>query len=292
MNAVPASAADDLVLDDPLEQARYSSPVVEPDGRQVTESALQVSGMTCAACASIIEAALMRVEGVSQARVSAASQRASVRWDPARTRPSALIAAVRAAGYEAAPDAAAPARELRRAEQRQALWRFFVAALCAMQVMMLATPGYVAGAGEMAPDLRQLLNWGGWVLSLPVLLFAAGPFFGGAWHALRRRRIGMDVPVALGLTVAFVASTGATFAPGGWFGHEVYFDSLTMFVSFLLGARYLEMRTRHGAALQLEGTMSLMPPSAWREGDAGRVERISVQRLQLGDVVRVPLGEA
>ena len=292
MNAVPASAADDLVLDDPLEQARYSSPVVEPDGRQVTESALQVSGMTCAACASIIEAALMRVEGVSQARVSAASQRASVRWDPARTRPSALIAAVRAAGYEAAPDAAAPARELRRAEQRQALWRFFVAALCAMQVMMLATPGYVAGAGEMAPDLRQLLNWGGWVLSLPVLLFAAGPFFGGAWHALRRRRIGMDVPVALGLTVAFVASTGATFAPGGWFGHEVYFDSLTMFVSFLLGARYLEMRTRHGAALQLEGTMSLMPPSAWREGDAGRVERISVQRLQPGDVVRVPLGEA
>jgi Cu2+-exporting ATPase len=144
----------------------------------------------------------------------------------------------------------------------------------------------------MAPDLRQLLNWGGWVLSLPVLLFAAGPFFGGAWHALRRRRIGMDVPVALGLTVAFVASTGATFAPGGWFGHEVYFDSLTMFVSFLLGARYLEMRTRHRAALQLEGTMSLMPPSAWREGEAGRVEQISVQRLQPGDVVRVPLGEA
>ena len=291
MNAVIAPAADNLVLDDPLEQARFSNWVVEPDGRRLVQSALQVSGMTCAACSSLVEAALMRTDGVSQAQVSAASHRASVRWDPARTRPSALVAAVRAAGYDAVPDAAAPARELRRAERRQALWRLFVAAFCAMQVMMLATPGYVAGPGELAPDLRQLFNWGGWVLSLPVLVFAAGPFFGGAWQALRRWRIGMDVPVSLGLMVAFVASTGATFDPGGAFGHEVYFDSLAMFVSFLLGARFLEMRTRHRAADELEGTLALMPPSAWREGAGGTVEQVSVHRLRPGDIVRVPLGE-
>ena len=62
----------------------------------------------------------------------------------------------------------------------------------------------------------------------------------------------MDVPVALGLTVTFVASSGALFEPGGLFGREVYFDSLTMFVSFLLAGRYLELRARHRAAAALE----------------------------------------
>jgi P-type Cu2+ transporter len=177
---------------------------------------------------------------------------------------------------------------------------------CMMQVMMMATPAYVAAPGDLADDMRRLLNWGGWVLTLPVMLFSAGPFFRGAWRALRQRRIGMDVPVALGLAVAFGAGTGATFDPGGPFGHEVYFDSVTMFVAFLLSARFLEMRARHRAHAALEATLAAMPPTAWREtaerapgaGDAdGRagtdpaLERVSVQRLRPGDLVRVPLGE-
>jgi Cu2+-exporting ATPase len=83
---------------------------------------------------------------------------------------------VRKAGYDAVPDAAAPARAMRRQEQPAGLWRLFVAGFCAMQVMMMATPSYVAAPGELAPDLRQLLNWGSWMLSLPVLLFSSGPF--------------------------------------------------------------------------------------------------------------------
>ena len=80
---------------------------------------------------------------------------------------------------------------------------------------MMATPSYVAGPGELADDLRQLLNWGSWLMSLPVMAFAAGPFFGSAWRSLRTRRIGMDVPVSLALLITFVASTGATFDPSG-----------------------------------------------------------------------------
>jgi Cu2+-exporting ATPase len=203
-----------------------------------------------------------------------------------------LIAAVRAAGYEAVPDAAEPARALRRKEARQSLWRLFVAAFCAMQVMMMATPSYVAGAGDLAPDMAQLLNWGSWLLTLPVLAFSSVPFFRGAWRSLRTRRIGMDVPVALGIAITFVASSGATFAPGGVFGHEVYFDSLTMFVAFLLGSRWVEMKARHRAAETLEASLARLPATAWRLDDEGRAEAVSVHRLRPGDRVRVPLGEA
>ena len=216
------------VVDDPLEQGRFTRWVVGPSGEKLAESSLQLAGMHCAACSGIIEQALARVAGVHSARVSAAAERATVCWDPAHARASDLIAAVRRAGYDAVPDAAAPARAMRRQEHRQALWRLFVAGFCAMQVMMMATPSYVAGPGELAPDLRQLLNWGSWLLALPVLLFSSGPFFRGAWRSLRTGRIGMDVPVALGVIITFVASSGATFEPGGIFGSEVYFDSMTM----------------------------------------------------------------
>lgn len=288
---LPATATP-AVLDDPLELARYSRPRVGPGGRPELESGLQISGITCAACSSILEAALQRVDGVLEAHVSAAAQRASVRWDPARTQASALIAAIRGAGYDAVPDAGAPAREARRAEHRRALWRWFVASFCAMQVMMLATPSYVSGPGELADDMRQLLNWGQWVLTLPVVLFAAGPFFQVAWRGLRQRRIGMDVPVALGVAVAFVASSGASFSPGGLFGTEVYFDSLTMFVSFLLGARYLELRARHRAQAELEAATASLPATARRERTDGSLETVSTLRLATGDRVLVPVGEA
>ena len=300
-HAAPAAALD--IVDDPLEFGRFTRWVSDAAGERRAESALQLAGMHCAACAGLIETALARVDGVCAVQVSAASERASVTWDPARTRPSALIAAVRRAGYDAVPDAAAPAREMRRREQRQAVWRLFVASFCAMQVMMLAWPSYVAAPGELSDEMRRLLNWGSWMLTLPVMAFAATPFFAGAWRSLRNvlaggrglfdaRAIGMDVPVALGLLIAFVASTGASFDPGGPFGHEVYFDSLTMFVSFLLAARWIEMRTRARAAEALERAMARLPETAWRVGPDGEATAVSTLRLHVGDLVRVPLGQA
>ncbi|MBL8349925.1 MAG: cadmium-translocating P-type ATPase [Burkholderiaceae bacterium] len=292
--ALPAEPAQDAVsvLDDPVELRRFTRFATGAAGERIADSSLRISGMHCAACAGTIEQALSRVDGVLEATVSASGERARVRWNPQRTRMAAIVAAIRAAGYDAAPDAALEAREARKLEHRQAVWRLFVAAFCGMQVMMMATPSYVASGAELAPDLRQLLNWGSWLLSLPVMVFSAGPFFRGAWRSLRARRIGMDVPVALGIAVTFVAGSGATFDPGGVFGHEVYFDSLTMFVGFLLAGRLLETRARHRVAQVLEAALSGMPETALRLDAAGEAEQVSVQRLVPGDRVRVPVGQA
>lgn len=281
------------VLDDAAELARFTRFAAARDGAPASaESSLRIGGMHCAACASAIEQALRRVAGVDEVRVSAAAQCASVRWNPALTRPSMLVDAIERAGYSAVPDTAAAAREMRHTESRDAIWRLFVAVLCSMQVMMLAAPAYVSGPGELDPGLKRLLDWGSWLLALPVMLFAARAFFTGAWRSLRSRRIGMDVPVALGLLVAFVASSGAAFDPGGAFGHEVYFDSLAMFVSFLLGARYFEMRARHRAEASLEQSVGRLPDAALRENADGSVSAVSALRLRPGDTVRVAVGQA
>ncbi len=271
---MPAPAVEPpVVLDDPLEQGRFTRWVTGPQRQRWAESSLQLAGLHCAACSGLIEQAVAGVAGVHSVRVSAAAERATVCWDPERTRPSLFIAAIRHAGYDAVPDAAAPARALRVRQQRQALWRLFVAGFCAMQVMMFATPSYVAAAGELSDEMRQLLNWGSWIVSLPVMVFSAGPYFSGAWQMLRRGRIGMDVPVALGIAITFIASSGATFAPGGVFGAEVYFDSLTMFVSFLLASRWLELRARQGAAETLERALARLPETAGRARSSQRGQR-------------------
>ena len=296
--AEPADALRWSVLDDPLEVdafTRWELPATATTasaGTRIAESSLRIGGMHCAACSGIVEQALQRVRGVLSVNVSAAAQCATVRWDAGLTRASELARAIESAGYSAVPDTAAAARVQRQQEARLALWRLFVASFCAMQIMMLATPAYVSAPGELAPDLKRLLDWGGWLLSLPVLWFSAAPFFAGAWRAVRQRRIGMDVPVALGISVAFVASSGAAFDPGGVFGSEVYFDSLAMFVSFLLGGRFLEMRARHQAERALEASALRLPQSVLRQQPDGTLERVSAKRLRVGDHLRIPVGEA
>jgi Cu2+-exporting ATPase len=252
---------------------------------------LRLAGLTCGACAGTIESALAGVPGVAWSRVNGATQVARVAFDPACTGEAELVRAVRRAGYDAAADTPESAAALRRRERRTTLWRLFVAAFCAMQVMMLATPGYVAEPGTLAPDLRALLNWGSWVLTLPVLGFSGAPYLRAAQRSLAQRRLGMEVPVALGLLVTFVASTLATFDPAGPLGHEVYFDSLTMFLAFLWLGRWLEMGVRHRAAEQLEAALDGLPAQAQRVEADGRLASVALAHLQRGDLVRVRPGD-
>ena len=281
-------------FDDPQEWALFSRRCADPTQGPIQqwESQMVVRGMHCAACALTLEQALLGVRGVVSARVSSASGRASITWSAAITRPSEWLAAPLAVGYQLLPASDAFAQTGSRQESRLALWRWLVAGFCMMQVMMYAVPGYFAQAGEITSDIEKLLRWASWVLSLPVVLFSCGPFFGNAWRDLMQRRISMDLPVALGIAVTFAVSSAATFEPQGWWGHEVYFDSLTMFVFFLLTGRWLEQRLRARTAGSLEALMQRLPDTVERLGLDGKFARIAVRRLDVGDVIRVLPGEA
>jgi len=258
----------------------------------IAELPLLISGMDCAACAGPIADALQAVPGVLTAEVSGSTSRATVRYDARRVIPSQLFDAVQAAGYGACADTLAQAKVQRRDESRKAMWRLFVASFCAMQVMMLATPAYVAPAGDLTPEFKRLLDMASALLTLPVLVFGALPWFAAATRALRRGRVVMELPVSLGIVVAFVASCVAAFEPDSWAGSDVYFDSLCMFIGVLLAARWWEMRARHRASEALEATLSATPDTAERERSDGGVETVALAQLRPGDVVRVPLGQA
>ena len=282
-------AAAVRLLDDPLEWSAFSR--ADAGAAHLWESNLQIQGMHCAACSLNIEEALAQVPGVQRASVSFASGRAHIWWRSDVVRPSAWMQAIEAAGYHALPANDAFARELRRNESRKALWRLAVAGLCMMQVMMYAYPAYVATNGDLTPEMEQLLRWASWVLTLPVMLFSSAGFFGNALRAISQRRISMDLPVALGMAITFAVSTAGTFDRQGIFGREVYFDSLTMFVFFLLSGRWFELRLRDRTAGALEALMNRLPDSVERLKGDGSHERVAVRRLLAGDRIRVVPGE-
>jgi len=278
------------LLDDEREWSAFSRPLAQQSGQW--ESNLLIEGMHCAACALTVEDALTRVAGVVSADVSAGSHRARVVWQADQVKPSIWMQAVARTGYRALPANDSFARAHRLRESRQALWRLMVAGLCMMQVMMYAYPAYVAEPGDLSAEMERLLRWASWVLSLPVIFFSCGSFFSNAWRDVVHRRISMDLPVALGMLITFGVSTAGTFDPAGVFGREVYFDSLTMFVFFLLTGRWFELRLRDRTAGALEALMNRLPVGVERQTGNGEFERVAVRRLALGDVVRIFPGQA
>jgi P-type Cu2+ transporter len=283
-----AAASEWCALDEREEWAEFSRP--HRDGSQ--ESYLAISGMHCATCSLTVEHALASAPGVVGVLVNAASATARVTWWPQQGRPSQWVQALQRAGYGAVPAGDLIDAQPRQREQRVLLWRWLVAGFCMMQVMMYTVPEYMAAPGDIAGDIDALLRWASWVLTLPVILFSCRPFFRAAWRDVRQRTVGMDVPVALGLLIAFGASTAATFDPNGPLGRDVWFDSVTMFVFFLLSGRFLEQRLRNRTAGALDALMRRLPQTIERRApDTGAFERVPVRRLAAGDVIRVLPGE-
>jgi Cu2+-exporting ATPase len=283
--AMPDELRDLGLFDHPEFQQGFVHPVDEHE----REASLILEGITCAACVWLNEQHLARQPGVSAVQINYATRRARVRWDERQIKLSGILAAIQAIGYRAYPYDAARAEQVADRERRSMLWRVFVAGFGMMQVMMYAFPAYMAGDGDMTEDMASLLRWASLILTLPVVLYSAAPFFQRAWRDIRLRRLGMDVPVALGVGSAFLASLWATLTHGP----VVYFDSVTMFVFFLLGGRYLEMLARQRAVRGIEELGKVLPAFSERLPHWPRPggERVPVSQLAPGDHVRVRPGE-
>jgi Cu2+-exporting ATPase len=252
------------------------------------ETSLLLEGIRCAACVWLSETYLQRQPGVVAVSVNFATRRARVRWDSRQTQLAALLRAIAAIGYRAYPYDPARREALARKEARALLARTALALLAMMQVMMFAVPGYLSVDG-VEHEYQRLLNWASFALTLPVVLYSAAPFFAGTLRDLRLHRLGMDLPVALGVGGGFVASAWATWSGAG----AVYYDSVTMFVALLLVARFVELRARQRAGDAIEAIARDLPELAERIPDypgSLRAETVTAAALRPGDTVRVAMG--
>ncbi|MFI0397476.1 MAG: heavy metal translocating P-type ATPase [Thiolinea sp.] len=252
----------------------------------VREASLILEGIVCAACVWLNEHHVKQIPGVLDFRVNYSTHRATLRWDNSQLKLSTVLQAISEIGYHAHPFDPGRLESLQKKEKSAALRRIAVAALGMMQVMMVAAAMYIGAVSDMDLQMRNFLRWISLVMTVPVVFYSARVFFQSAWRDLRRGRFGMDVPVSLGIGIAFTASVWATLTGGG----EVYFDSVTMFTFLLLTGRYLEMNARHKAGQVAEELVRLMPATATLLKE-GVQELVSVSQLVSGDRVLIKPGE-
>jgi Cu2+-exporting ATPase len=280
---VPEFIQQTTVYDNPAIQKRF----VRYEDEHIREAALILEGITCAACVWLNERHLRTLPGVIDVQVNYSTHRARVRWDESRIHLSDILQAVSRIGYIAHPYDPARQQEVLDRERKQHLRRIGVAGVLGMQVMMLSIALYAGAWYGMEPEFKLLFYWINFILTAPILLYAAQPFFKSAWRDVRHGQAGMDVPVTLGISLAFIGSLWTTLS--GNHGH-VYYDSIAMFVFFLLTGRYFELVARQRSAQAAESLVHLVPSMATRLGAEGE-ELVLVADLVVGDRVLIRPGE-
>lgn len=282
----PAEKAD-LVPEQLLALSHYDNEDVQLEfvrnSENTSEVTLSLDGVSCAACAWLIEKQVSSKLGVVSIRVNTTTNRALLSWDNTQTKLSELLSAIHRLGYKAAPFEADQQEAAYHRSMKNYLYRLGVAGLATMQVMMLAVALYLEVFGSLEPEFKSYFRWVSLIFATPVLLYSALPFYINAWRSIKGRTLGMDVPVSIALLFAYVASLVATVTEQG----EVFFESISMFTFFLLLGRFLEMRARRKAAAASGNLLKLVPAMATTLDG----EQVPVKTLKVGDQIRVLPGE-
>ncbi len=277
------------VFDDPGIAASF----VRACRADTREATLAIDGIHCAACSLAIEKGLGSLDGVTAIEVNPATRLANLSWSPARVRFSELMAAIAELGFEPHPLRQDTRARLNVAEYRAALKRLIVAGLGMMQVMTYAVATYAGAFDGISADYLKFFRLLSLLVATPVVLYSAAPFFHAAARDLSQRRVGMDVPVALAIGIAYAASVGIVFL--GNLGSEIYFDSVVMFTFFLSVGRFAEMIARHRTLAATEALGSSLPDTAMRivggQHEGWPAEHVPLTVLSPGDRVLVRPGE-
>ena len=264
------------------------------DGHRL-EVSLILEGITCAACVWLNEKHLNSLDGVLSANINYSTHRARVCWDNDKIQLSDILESISRIGYLAHPYDPEQHQRILEKERKQQIKRLGLSGVLGMQIMIFAVAMYTGEWWGIDETFKQSFRWISLLLTIPILLYASSVFFRSAYRDLSNKRVGMDVPVSLGIAIAFTASFIHTLTGSG----EVYFDSVAMFTFFLLSARFFEIGSRKQSSEATEALLNLKPVIATRLIDYKNTgsstlenqENIAVSELNIGDFLLVRPGE-
>ncbi|MBF7072830.1 heavy metal translocating P-type ATPase [Glaciecola sp. MH2013] len=286
----PAARGDSALDNTMAKLAVYDEPELQEefvfDSGAHKEIQLTVEGITCAACGWLIEKQLAKVAGIKQVSVNVGARRASIIWDNSEIKLSQVLQKLKSIGYESLPFQADNHEASYHKEQKSFLKKVGLSGIMTMQVMMLAMGQYFDLFGNIDAETTRYFNWISLVLTTPVVLYSGSVFYLSALKALVAKTVNMDIPV----TIAILATYVAGFFTVNNEKAEVYFESICMFVFFLLISRFLEHRSRHKATQISSNMLKHIPVTANRvEGDA--LVSVLAKQLRVDDIVLVKTGE-
>ena len=253
---------------------------------------LGIQGMTCASCVNKIEEALRGLEGVLQANVNFASEKASVEYLPSLVDVSGLKKAVADAGYEAFPsdvEGIDPEKAAHEAKVKELRIKIGIGALISIPVFFGSYPSLFPWVPDVIQNFIVL-----WILTTPVQFWVGWQFYKGTWAALKHKTSDMNTLIAVGTSAAYLYSVGLILFPAFFeaqgVAREVYFDTSTIIITLILLGRYLETVARGRTSEAIKKLIGMQAKTARviRNG----VERdIPVEEVIPGDLILVRPGE-
>jgi P-type Cu2+ transporter len=277
---------DELLLyDDPALQEDF----VNHEG-ETSEAALSITGITCAACIWLLEREINALKGVTSFTVNHSTHKAILSWNSEDAALSTVLIHIRHLGYKSFPYQEDNARKLAAKEKRSAMFRIAVAGIAAMQNMMFSVPLYLGIYSGIDSEFISFFRWVSMLMCIPVITFAAVPFFKAALRDLQTRHLTMDIPVSLAILTAFFASSYLTIIGDASIETDVYFDSVAMFTFFLLLGRFLEMQTRH-KHLNSDAEMGKLLPSTAIIQVGNEELSKPAHQLKIGDILVIRQGQ-
>ncbi|MDE2310407.1 MAG: copper-translocating P-type ATPase [Betaproteobacteria bacterium] len=247
----------------------------------VEHAELQITGMTCVACAARVEKVLNRMPEVSAA-VNFATEKARIDFNPKSANVPALIATIQRAGYDAHPMRDFAAEKQARAEAYRHERAQFVIALLLTAPLLLEMGLMFVGIHLMLP------RWLQWLLATPVQFWIGKRFYTGAWHSLRGGGANMDVLIALGTSAAYLLSCAMLLFA---LQQPVYFEASATIITLVLLGKLLEARAKGKASAALEALINLQPKLAHVERN-GSFQDIPADQVRPGDIFLVRPGES
>jgi len=241
---------------------------------------LSVPSIHCGACVQAIEKALGTMDGVENVRANLSTRRVAVRWREGGAPPPMFEALARL-GYEA--NLHEDAEDGRDPALGALIRAMAVAAFASMNIMMLSGSVWSGADGPT----RDVLHWICAGLTLPTLLYSGRIFYVSAWQALRHGRANMDVPITVGVMLAFALSVYDTLHSGA----EVYYDATVSLLFFLLIGRTLDHVMRERARTAVKGLARLAPRGALVEHADGTREYLALREIEPGMTILLAAGE-
>ncbi len=250
------------------------------------EISLIIEGIHCSACVWLNEKVLHKTDGIIEATINYTNNKAKVIWDPEVVKLSKIIATIQSIGYNAYPYDASLQEERANKTKKEYYSRILVGVFGTMNIMWIAIAQYAGYFTGMEQKFKDILNVAEFILATPVLFYSGWVFFRGAYYGFKNHIVNMDTLVASGALLAYIYSIYAMMTQHG----EVYFDSVTMIITFVLVGKYLEVLSKKHAVDTLDGIMGSTPTEVMILKE-GVKSLISIENVQVGDMIELKPGE-
>ncbi len=250
-----------------------------------------IKGIHCAACVWLNERVLHKADGIIEAVVNGTNHKAKIVWDDDVIKLSDIILIIQSIGYDVIPYDPKRQEEYANAKKREYNAKLLVAVFASMNIMWIAVAQYTGFFTGMRNDIKSILNFAEFVLATPALFYTGSVYFKGAYFGLKNLHVNMDFLVSTGASLAYIYSIYAMFSGHG----EVYFDSVTMIVTFVFAGKYLEVLSQKKAIDTLDRLTNSLPTEAVVVKNFGKENQEKIitplLNINIGDIIELKAGE-